>query len=126
MKKVRTELSNEPKTGLALTGAIGAGLFASACCTIPILLVVAGVGGALLSTLRMFEPLRPLFVALAVALLSYAFYQNRKAVAAEHCAPGDACSEPATRRRNRLLLYLGASVTFLLIFSPILISWALS
>ena len=40
------------------------GIGASLCCVAPLLLISLGFGGAWLSTLTLFEPLRPIFIVL--------------------------------------------------------------
>ena len=102
----------------SLAGAVGAGLLASACCTVPLLLITIGVGGAWLSTLRALEPLRPLFLLIAFGLLFAAWRRVDRAAEAETCEPGTACADPRTHRRNRWLLWLAAVVTLLLAASP--------
>ena len=56
---------------LAAAGAVLAAFGAALCCVGPILFVTFGVGAGLAST---FEPLRPLFTALAVLGLGFGFY----------------------------------------------------
>lgn len=106
----------------SLAGALGAGILASACCTVPLLLVMLGVGGAWLGTLRALEPLRPVFVVLAAGFLFFAFRRAR-ATGPEVCEPGTACAEPQTHRRTQLVLWIAAVATALLLVSPALIGW---
>lgn len=77
-------------------GAATAAVAASACCTIPLVLVSAGVGGAWLSTLSVLAPYRWGFVALSVAALGWAGYQEGRTT-----RPDCACESawpPAMRR----------------------------
>ena len=72
-------------TNWTVAGAVGAAIAASACCTIPLLLVSAGFGGAWVSTLTAFEPWRPVFILSAVALFTAAFYRRSKVLKKPDC-----------------------------------------
>jgi mercuric ion transport protein len=114
------------KATLAIGGAILAGLGASACCTIPLVAVLMGLGGSWMSTLSALKSFRPLFIIAAGACLGYGFwkaYRKPKTAAAECCEHDHACAvvSPAHRRFNLVVLWLGALFTALLIASPYLI-----
>jgi len=109
------------KLGISLAGAVGAGLLASACCTIPLLLVLAGVGGAWMSTLKALEPLRPFFIFAAAGLLYYAYRKIENDSGPEVCEPGSACADPRTKKRNKMIFWIAAGVTLLFAVSPALI-----
>lgn len=85
------------------TGAAAA-IGASACCAGPLLLVMLGVGGAWASNLVALEPLRPLFMAVALAFFGLAFHRLYLAPAA--CAPGEACAVLAVRHRQRIMFWV--------------------
>ncbi|HEX6037758.1 mercuric transporter MerT family protein [Longimicrobium sp.] len=97
---------------LALLGAVGAAFAASLCCIGPVLFVTVGVGASLGSS---FEPLRPFLTVLVVAALAVGFYTvyGRKARPAG-CAPGEACTVPANRRRNVVILWTATVLTVVL------------
>jgi mercuric ion transport protein len=99
---------------LAALAAVAAAVGASLCCIGPLLFVTLGVGAGLAST---FEPLRPLFTALAATGLAIGFYvvYGRKP-AVEVCGPGETCAVPRNRRRDRVVLWV-ATVTALLFWS---------
>ena len=107
-----------------LFGAVGAGILASACCTLPLLLVLAGVSGAWLSTFKALEPLRPIFIVLAGGLLFFAYRRVETHSGPEVCEPGSDCAKPETKRRNKIVLWLAAILTLLLAASPTLIGIA--
>ncbi|RMH44081.1 MAG: mercuric transport protein [Deltaproteobacteria bacterium] len=103
-------------------GAIVAALLASACCVGPLVLALLGLGGA--GLLVRFEPYRPLFVAITVALLGagfYAAYRPRRAAAP---AGGDAsdcgCPAPRANRAGRALLWVAAVLVAVLLAFPYL------
>lgn len=93
-----------------------AALGASLCCVAPLLLVSLGLGGAWLSTLTRLEPLRPLFVALALVLLALAWRKLYRQPAA--CEPGRACADTAVQRRQRRLFWGVAAPLLLLLAFP--------
>lgn len=99
----------------AAAAAIGAAFLASLCCVGPLLFVTLGVGAGLAST---FEPLRPVFTLLTVALLVtgfYVVYAKRPATADATCAPDGTCAVPRHRTRDQVLLWLAtvAALVFL-------------
>jgi mercuric ion transport protein len=85
-----------------MAGALASALLASLCCVGPVVAVSMGLGGAV-SLFSALEPLRPLFVLLAVGLLVHAFVRayRRAPTGAEVTGTG-----PAHRRRS--LLWGGA------------------
>ena len=97
-----------------MMGALGAGVAASACCTIPLALVTLGVGGSFVGTFTAMEPYRPYFIAIAVAALGYVafreFQRSRK--------PDCECEGGLSNRARRSLLAIGFLVTAGLIASP--------
>lgn len=106
--------SDPNKSKWGVFAAVGAGLAASACCTIPLLLVTLGVGGAWVGTFTALEPFRPLFIVLAVGLLGFAGYREHRT------ATGPACDCEVTMqdRLRRSLLVVGLIATLALIASP--------
>lgn len=96
-----------------MVGAFGAAIAASSCCTVPLLLVTFGIGGAWVSTLARIEPFRPFFVALALLLVGLAFVRSRRAASAECDCEAEA--NPATRS---IMMIIGAGLTVLLLASP--------
>ena len=97
-----------------MLAAVGAGLFASACCTVPLLLVALGAGGAWVSTFTAFEPFRPLFIMLALGFLGYAGYREYRTSTGPECD----CEVTMQDRLRRTLLVVGLIVTGGLIASP--------
>lgn len=97
---------------LAKSTLIGGGLAAlaaSACCLGPLVLVSVGIGGAWISTLTKLEPLRPLFIGVALLCMVLAYRKIYGASDAADCEPGSACALPQTHSRNRILFW-GVSV----------------
>ncbi len=98
------------REGLTLTGALAAGLAASACCLGPLVLTIVGIGGA--ASALALEPYRPYLLVLTAGFLGLAFYLTyRRPVAA--CGPGEACELPKANRTGRILLWLVTIVVVL-------------
>lgn len=100
-----------------MAGALGAAVAASACCTVPLLLVSMGVGGAWVSTLTALESYRPLFIALALGLLGLAFYRSQRALRLADCD----CDIETVPKSKSILMILGAFATIALVASPLLL-----
>lgn len=95
-------------------GAVGAGIAASACCTIPLALVTLGVGGSLVGTFTAMEPYRPFFIAVAIAALGYVAYREFQRSRQIDCA----CDEGLGDTMRRSFLGVGFLVTITLVVSP--------
>lgn len=104
------------RRGLAAAlAAVGAAFLASLCCVGPLVFVAFGVGAGLAST---FEPLRPVFTGLTVALLAVGFsvvYGRRLAPA---CGRDGACAVPRDRTRDRVLLWIATVVALAVLTFP--------
>ena len=75
-----------------LAGGIAA-ILASVCCVGPLLLLALGLGGAWVGNLTLMEPLRPMFLIIAIAALAFAYRKIFLAPAAS-CEPGAVCAAP--------------------------------
>jgi mercuric ion transport protein len=88
-------------------GGIVAAVLGSLCCLGPLLFVAFGVGAGLAST---FDPLRPLFGVLMLAMFALAFYTvyGRRSAGANGaaCAPGEAREVPRSHTREKMLLWV--------------------
>jgi len=89
--------------GSLIAGALAA-IGASVCCVGPLVLLTLGIGGAWIANLTAMEPMRPLFVGVAVLFVAQAF--RRLYLVAEVCEPGTACADPRTVKRQRLVFWL--------------------
>ena len=103
------------KSGLAVAGVAGA--FASVCCIGPLVLVSIGLGSAAAGIVAVFEPLRPVFIAVALAALVFAGWKiYRRPV--EACEPGAACAVPQTNRIYKTVFWVVAVIVLLLLTFP--------
>lgn len=107
-------MNEETKKDWGMMGAIGAGVAASACCTIPLALVTLGIGGSLVGTFTAMEPYRPFFIGVAVLVLGYVGLREVKRARRPDCD----CEEGMSNMKRRSLLGLGFVITALLIASP--------
>lgn len=105
-------MDTKPALWASALAAIGASL----CCVAPLVLVSLGLGGAWLATLTQLEPLRPLFIALALGLLAFAWHRLYRRAAV--CTPGQACADPAVLRRQRRVFWTVAVFLLLLLAFP--------
>jgi mercuric ion transport protein len=93
---------------LANAGAISSAFAASICCFGPLVLALLGLGGGAL--LLKFEPYRPIFLFAAVAFLGIGFYLAYRRPAPDVCESGSSCVAPASRRKQRIALWIIAVI----------------
>lgn len=104
------------KTTLPSLGGITTATGSALCCGGPVVAATLGVSGAGLSA---FEPYRPYFLAATAALLVFGFWQlDREEKAA--CEPGKPCSDPATRKRMKITLWVATVIAVIFSTFP---SW---
>ena len=96
--------------GTSLSTGVLSALGASVCCSLPFALVSMGVAGAWVSQLRALEGLFPVFVLLALAAFSFAFY--RLYLRPVQCAP-DAL------RSQRTAFWITLALAITIIIFPI-------
>ena len=122
------ELGTSRRGLLAAIAAVGAAFLASLCCVGPLVFVAFGVGAGLAST---FEPLRPIFTVLTVALIAAGFYivygrRSAATVAIEgdgpHCNAGERCTVPGRRTRDQVLLWVATVFALVFLMFP---TWSL-
>lgn len=124
---MRTVAESEParrphRPAIAMFGAIGAAFLASLCCIGPLLFVTLGIGAGLASR---FEPLRPYFTGLTLALLVVGFYTvygRRARASAAACEADERCANPRARSRDKLVLWLATILSLLVLTFP---QWSL-
>lgn len=108
--ETKSSESREKTTqALAATG-LTAGLLASSCCLLPLLLLSAGIGGAWMSRLTALAPYQPFFLGVAGIALAWGFWRSYRR---KDCAYGSACYRPGIFWTVRVLLWLGAAVVLL-------------
>lgn len=85
-----------------LAGGVAA-VLASTCCLGPLLLVAVGFSGAWIGNLTVLEPYRPIF--LAVALLALIFAYRRIFRPAQVCTPGEVCAIPRVKSAYKFIFW---------------------
>ena len=118
--ETNVQTSNSTKSTWLAVGSLAAALGASLCCILPVVVAVAGVGSAALGA--KLEPFRPYFVVVTAGLLGFAFY---RAYRPQECEPDQACAVPQNRRRQRILLWLVATMALVLMTFPYYAAWIL-
>lgn len=106
------------KSSWSLSAALAAAGAASFCCTIPLVLVSLGVGGAWVGSLTALAPYRWIFVTVALVALTYAEVRERKMSLQPDCD----CETIFSSGTRRSFLGLGALAVVMLVVSPWLIT----
>ena len=88
-------------------GAILGGLAVSACCVLPLVFVMIGVGGSFMGTLIAFEPYKVISIPFTLAMLGLGFYFAYRAPRGATCDADGTCGTSASRRIARGLLWFG-------------------
>ena len=101
-----------------LVGSLLAGALASACCLGPLVLGVLGLSSLGLGAVL--APLRPWFLGMTAVFLAIGFFFAHRPRRVESCSPGQACAKPASRRNQRVVLWLVLAATAALASYP---SW---
>jgi mercuric ion transport protein len=102
--------------GFLVAGILSA-IGASICCVGPIMLLALGVSGAWIGSLTSLEPYRPIFAALTLLFLGFAFY--RLYLVRPACSPESACANPRSLKRQRL----GFWIVTVLVLGLIAVPW---
>ena len=101
-------------TNWSMGAGLGAAVAASACCTIPLALVSAGIGGAWIGSLTALAPYRWIFVTLALGALAYAGYNEWRLSRQPDCD----CETAFSSTTRRSLLGVGALAVLAIVVSP--------
>ncbi len=92
----------------ASTSSIISAFIASICCVGPLVFALLGIGGA--GLLVKFEPYRPYFIVVTLALLGTGFYftyrKPRLAAAGPAGGPECACPAPRANRAGKIVLWI--------------------
>ena len=102
------------KETLATGSVLGLSFLIASCCLAPGLFLLFGISVSALGALAVFEPYRPIFIALGAAALLYAarrIYRRDVAVVARDRA-GEACAPATPGPRGIRLLFAVAGVVF--------------
>lgn len=109
-----------------LAASVVAALGASICCIGPI--AAAFLGLTSFGALVKYEPYRPFFSVVTLALLGGAFYLAYRKRPAEVCEPGSLCAtQGVTRMRNinRVILWIVTAIVLVILTFPTWSNWVL-
>jgi mercuric ion transport protein len=110
-----TTRSEKSKSGILALGGLAA-ILASTCCLGPLVLVALGFSGAWIGNLTVLEPYRPLFIAVALVALYFAWRRIYRP--AEKCLPGEVCALPQTKRLYKMLFWAVAALVLIALAFP--------
>lgn len=120
----QTKQTRVARFGMAASIATAFG--ASVCCIGPIVAVMFGMTS--LGALARYEPLRPIFGVVTVALLAIAFYGTYKRPAEAACEPGSVCETTGPDRLqkiNRIFVWIATIVAVVVFTFPTWSGWVL-
>jgi mercuric ion transport protein len=107
------DMKTQASLAAGFLGAIGA----TACCFGPLLVITLGLGGVWAARMKELEPLQPIFVALTVGFMGFAFH--RLYVRPKRCAPGEACELPQVLQRQRMVFWIVAAAVAMMAVFPL-------
>lgn len=93
-----------------------AGITASACCAGPLILLMLGISGSWIGNLSALEPVRPLFIVIAVVFLGLAY--RKIFIQPKSCDTGAACATSQGKRSQKLIFWLTTLIVLLSISFP--------
>ncbi len=108
-------IEGKAETGSLITSSV-AGVFASACCVGPLMLVSVGLGGAWVSYLTALTPYRWVFIGIAVVALAFAWKRIYRPDA--QFEPGQVCGVTKTRRAYKLAFWIVTAFVAVAAASP--------
>ena len=115
--------SDRSSAGLLALGGFGAVLL-SACCVLPFVLVMLGLGGAWLANLHALYPYRWLILGFSAIVLFFAW--RRLYRPATECADGEVCAVPTVKRGYRVLFWVVTALVALSAVAPYVLSALMS
>ena len=112
---LETKTSEKSKSGILALGGLAA-ILASTCCLGPLVLIALGFSGAWIGNLTVLEPYRPLFIAVALVALYFAWRRIYRPV--EKCQPGEVCALPQAKRLYKILFWVVAGLVLIALAFP--------
>lgn len=106
MPTIETIRSEKPqkRTQALAAGGLAAGLLASSCCLLPLLLLSLGISGAWIAQLTALAPYQPLFLGIAMSALGLGVWRTYRRPS---CEAGSLCENRGATRITKVLLWLG-------------------
>jgi len=100
------------QSGWIAGGALIGAVLASACCVVPLVLVMLGISGAWIANLTALEPYKPYVAAVTLALLGYGFW-HAYFKPKPPCEDGTYCARPQSAWTTKISLWLGLVVVII-------------
>ncbi|KAF3999438.1 mercuric ion transporter MerT [Glaciimonas immobilis] len=116
-------MNNDKLAKSTLLGGALAAIAASACCLGPLVLVSLGIGGAWISNLTLLEPLRPVFIMVALLCMALAYRQIYRGPDAADCVPGSLCALPQTNVRYRAMFWVMSILVLIALAYPYFVTF---
>jgi mercuric ion transport protein len=102
-----TQISS--KNGVVAAGGLITAVLASSCCIVPLVLVMLGVSGAWIGSLRALEAYQPIFVVITLGFLTYGFWQVYFKPRRD-CVDDTACSRPLPNLLIKTVLWVATAL----------------
>jgi len=115
--------SDRSSAGLLALGGFGA-VLVSACCVLPFVLVMLGLGGAWLANLHALYSYRWLILGLSAVVLFFAW--RRLNQPATECADGEVCAVPTVTRGYRVVFWVVTALVAVSAVAPYVLSALMS
>ncbi len=93
-----------------------AGITASACCAGPLILLMLGVSGSWIGNLSALEPVRPLFILIAVIFLGLAY--RKIYITPKTCKTEAVCATQQGYRTQQIIFWITAGIILLSVTFP--------
>lgn len=109
---VETTPDSAGRSGLFATLGLAGAFLVSACCIVPLALVMLGISGAWIGNLTALAPYKPLTSTIAVVFLGLGFWQiyfRTQPV----CAEGSYCARPQSARIAKTVLWVATVLVLL-------------
>ncbi len=87
----------------AMIASVLAGIGASLCCVVPLVLLSLGLGGAWVANLTAFAPVRPVFMGLTLLFIGLSY--RMLYLTAQTCEPGKPCADAEVIRKQRFIFW---------------------
>ena len=107
-----TPSQDSSKSTIAAAGGLIAAVMASSCCIVPLLLVMLGVSGTWIGSLRALEAYQPLFVVITFGFLAFGFWHVYFKPKPD-CAGDDSCSRPLSSVLVKTVLWVATALVAL-------------
>jgi mercuric ion transport protein len=110
----QVEPAADRRSGWLVAGGLIGAFLASACCVVPLALVLLGVSGAWIGNLTALEPYKPITSVIAIGLIGLGFwrvYFRRGQV----CADGSYCARPKSSIVTKSALWFATALAVLAI-----------